>query len=49
MTKLMTLLLAFEDLEEGKVGLKDKVINSENAWRMGGSQIYLETGRRDDL
>ncbi|HZK44022.1 MAG TPA: D-alanyl-D-alanine carboxypeptidase family protein [Syntrophomonadaceae bacterium] len=44
MTKLMTLILAFEDLEEGKVGLKDKVIASENAWKMGGSQIYLEPG-----
>lgn len=44
MTKLMTLLLAFEDLEEGKVGLKDTVIASENAWKMGGSQIYLEPG-----
>lgn len=43
-TKLMTLILAFEDLEAGKVGLKDKVIASENAWKMGGSQIYLEPG-----
>jgi len=44
MTKIMTLLLALEDLEAGKVGLKDKVICSENAWKMGGSQIYLEPG-----
>ncbi|NLB88359.1 MAG: D-alanyl-D-alanine carboxypeptidase [Syntrophomonadaceae bacterium] len=44
MTKLMTLILAFDDLEAGKVGLKDKVIASENAWKMGGSQIYLEPG-----
>ncbi len=44
MTKLMTLILAVEALEEGKVGLKDKVITSENAWKMGGSQIYLEPG-----
>ncbi|MGI6453381.1 MAG: D-alanyl-D-alanine carboxypeptidase family protein [Syntrophomonadaceae bacterium] len=44
MTKLMTLILAMEDLEEGKVGLKDRVIASENAWKMGGSQIYLEPG-----
>lgn len=44
MTKLMTLILAFEDLEEGKVGLKDIVTTSENAWKMGGSQIYLEPG-----
>jgi len=44
MTKLMTLILAIEDLSEGKVGLKDKVTTSENAWKMGGSQIYLEPG-----
>lgn len=44
MTKMMTLLLALEDLEAGKVGLKDKVVTSENAWKMGGSQVYLEPG-----
>jgi len=44
MTKLMTLILAIEDLEAGKVGLKDKVITTENAWKMGGSQVYLEPG-----
>lgn len=44
MTKLMTLMLAVEDLQNGKVGLKDKVVTSEEAWKMGGSQIYLEPG-----
>ncbi|KUG04769.1 d-alanyl-d-alanine carboxypeptidase [hydrocarbon metagenome] len=44
MTKIMTLMLALEDLEDGKVGLKDKVVTSENAWKMGGSQVYLEPG-----
>jgi D-alanyl-D-alanine carboxypeptidase (penicillin-binding protein 5/6) len=44
MTKLMTLILAVEDLQSGKVGLKDKVVTSEEAWKMGGSQIYLEPG-----
>lgn len=44
MTKMMTLILAVEALEEGKVGLKDIVVTSENAWKMGGSQIYLEPG-----
>lgn len=44
MTKLMTLILALKDLEDGKVGLKDKVVTSEEAWKMGGSQIYLEPG-----
>ncbi len=44
MTKLMTLILGVEALEDGRVQLKDKVITSENAWKMGGSQIYLEPG-----
>lgn len=44
MTKLMTLILAVQALEEGKVLLTDQVVASENAWKMGGSQIYLEPG-----
>lgn len=44
MTKLMTLILGVEALEAGKVELKDKVITSDNAWKMGGSQIYLAPG-----
>lgn len=44
MTKLMTMILAVEAVEEERVDLKDKVIASENAWKMGGSQIYLEPG-----
>ncbi|MFZ5647766.1 MAG: D-alanyl-D-alanine carboxypeptidase family protein [Bacillota bacterium] len=43
-TKLMTLLLAVEAVEHGKVKLEDRVSASENAWSMGGSQIYLEPG-----
>lgn len=43
-TKLMTLLLAVEAVEQGKVSLTDRVVTSENAWSMGGSQIYLEPG-----
>ncbi|MCL5057316.1 MAG: serine hydrolase, partial [Actinobacteria bacterium] len=43
-TKIMTLLLAVEAVEQGKARLEDKVVASENAWGMGGSQIYLEPG-----
>ncbi|HWP95872.1 MAG TPA: D-alanyl-D-alanine carboxypeptidase family protein [Syntrophomonadaceae bacterium] len=49
MTKLMTLILAAEDLEKGKAQLKDKVNTSENAWKMGGSQVYLEPGEQMSL
>ncbi|NLB17821.1 MAG: D-alanyl-D-alanine carboxypeptidase [Syntrophomonadaceae bacterium] len=44
MTKLMTIVLAMEALQEGRVTLNEKVIASENAWKLGGSQIWLEPG-----
>jgi D-alanyl-D-alanine carboxypeptidase (penicillin-binding protein 5/6) len=48
-TKLMTLLLATEAVEKGEFKLTDKVVTSENAWEMGGSQIYLEPGEEMSL
>lgn len=45
-TKIMTLLLAFEALEAGKVSLSDIVPVSEHAYHMGGSQIWLEPGEQ---
>ncbi|MTI70217.1 MAG: D-alanyl-D-alanine carboxypeptidase [Firmicutes bacterium] len=43
-TKIMVLLLAMESLESNRINLNDKVVVSENASSMGGSQVYLETG-----
>lgn len=43
-TKIMTLLLAFEALENGKIKLTDEVITSAYAKSMGGSQVFLEEG-----
>ncbi|HHW55149.1 MAG: D-alanyl-D-alanine carboxypeptidase family protein [bacterium] len=43
-TKLMTLLLAYEAVEEGRVNWDTPVTVSEKAWRMGGSQMFLEVG-----
>ena len=40
-TKIMTLLLIFEALEEGKINLMDDVSVTEHAASMGGSQVYL--------
>jgi D-alanyl-D-alanine carboxypeptidase (penicillin-binding protein 5/6) len=45
-TKLMTLLLAVEAVESGKARLEDKVVASEKASSMGGSQIFLEPGEQ---
>jgi D-alanyl-D-alanine carboxypeptidase (penicillin-binding protein 5/6) len=45
-TKIMTLLLAVEAVEQGRINLADEVFASENAWRQGGSQIWLEPGEK---
>ena len=42
-TKVMTLLLIMEALDSGKIKLEDKIQCSENASKMGGSQIWLDT------
>jgi serine-type D-Ala-D-Ala carboxypeptidase (penicillin-binding protein 5/6) len=44
MTKVMTMLLIMEALDEGKISLDEKVRASEYAASMGGSQIFLEPG-----
>ena len=43
-TKIMTLLLIFENLEQGKIRLEDQVTTSAHAKSMGGSQVFLEEG-----
>ncbi|MDS0527858.1 D-alanyl-D-alanine carboxypeptidase [Clostridium sp. SHJSY1] len=43
-TKIMTMLLAMESVDNGKVSLSDKVTCSENAKKMGGSTMLLDTG-----
>lgn len=45
-TKIMTLLLSVEAIEQGRINLADEVYASENAWRQGGSQIWLEPGEK---
>ena len=43
-TKVMTLLLIFDALEEGRISLEDEVTTSDYAASMGGSQVFLEPG-----
>lgn len=43
-TKIMTMLLVMEAIDEGRLKLSDKVQTSEYAASMGGSQIFLEPG-----
>ena len=46
-TKVMSVLLIMEALDSGKISLTDKVPCSENASKMGGSQIWLDV--REEL
>ena len=48
-TKLMTLLVANEAIEQGRGHLDDVVVASEHAASLGGSQIYLEPGEEMTL
>lgn len=43
-TKVMTLLLIFEAIDQGKLALSDEITVSEHAASMGGSQVFLEAG-----
>ena len=45
-TKIMTMLLIAEYLDNGNLLLTDKVTASEHAVSMGGSQIWLEVGEQ---
>lgn len=48
-TKIMTLLLIFDALDEGKIKLEDTVTVSEHAASMGGSQVFLEEGETQNV
>lgn len=43
-TKIMTMLLAMEAIDSGRMKIDDKITASENAKKMGGSTILLDTG-----
>ena len=43
-TKIMTLLLIYDALADGKITLEDQVVTSAHAKSMGGSQVFLEEG-----
>ncbi len=42
MCKVMTLLLCFEEIENGNIAYDEKITISENSASMGGSQVFLE-------
>jgi len=42
MSKIMTAYLAFEEIKSGRLKLEDKILISENAWRKGGSKMFVQ-------
>lgn len=46
MTKMMSLLLIMENIEEGKLSWNEEITTSAHASSMGGSQIFLQVGEK---
>ena len=46
MSKIMTVYLVFERLKDGRLSLDDEFLVSEKAWRMGGSKMFVNVGKR---
>jgi D-alanyl-D-alanine carboxypeptidase (penicillin-binding protein 5/6) len=46
LVKLMTVYVAFAELAAGDLALEEMVTVSRKAWRMGGSQMFIEVGSR---
>ena len=46
LTKIMTSYVVFHALDEGQITLEDEVTISEKAWRMQGSRMFVEVGKR---
>lgn len=48
-TKIMTLLLIFDEIQNGNIKLEDMVTTSAYAKSMGGSQVFLEQGEQQTV
>ena len=48
-TKLMTAYVIYKALERGDISLKDNVLISKKAWKMEGSRMFLEAGKKVPL
>lgn len=46
LTKMMTVYVVLAQLEDGKFELDSPVLVSEKAWRMGGSKMFIEVGKK---
>jgi len=48
-TKLMTAYVIYHELQQGNISEKDKVLISEKAWKMKGSRMFVEAGKKVPL
>ena len=48
-TKIMTLILIFDAVEQGKITMDEEVTTSAYAKSMGGSQVFLEEGEKQTV
>lgn len=48
-TKIMTLILIFDAIQDGKLSLEEMVTTSAHAKSMGGSQVFLEEGEQQTV
>ncbi len=46
MTKIMTAYIIFDELKAGRLTLSDTFLVSEQAWRTGGSKMFVKVGDR---
>lgn len=46
MTKIMTVLVAFEKIKNGSLSLDQEFLVSKKAWKMGGSKMFIEVDER---
>lgn len=49
LTKIMTTYVVFTALRQGQIQLSDEVTISERAWRMPGSRMFVEVGKRVNI
>lgn len=48
-TKLMTAYVIYKALDKGDISLKDNILISKKAWKMEGSRMFLEAGKKVPL
>ena len=46
MTKVMTAYVVADQIKNDLISLDDKVLISEKAWKMGGSKMFIEVGKK---